>query len=54
LCYNLQIALLDMGPFSYQDEVAPKMINAGKRTATAVKRASIFSVSQPFAMIRGG
>lgn len=46
--------LLGMGPFPYEDEVDPDLINAGKQTITMVKGASIFSSAASFAMIRGG
>jgi 3-oxoacid CoA-transferase subunit B len=46
--------LLGMGPFPFEADVDPDMINAGKQTVTAVTGASIFDSAQSFAMIRGG
>lgn len=46
--------LLGMGPFPYEADVDPDMINAGKQTVTAVTGASIFDSAESFAMIRGG
>jgi len=46
--------LLGMGPFPFEGEEDPDLINAGKQTVTALPRTSYFSSADSFAMIRGG
>jgi 3-oxoacid CoA-transferase subunit B len=46
--------LLGIGPFPYEGEEDPDLINAGKQTITMIPGASIFSSADSFAMIRGG
>ena len=46
--------MLGIGPFPYDDEVDPDLINAGKQTVTTIKGSSIFGSHESFAMIRGG
>ncbi len=46
--------MLGMGPFPYEGEEDPDLINAGKQTVTELRRTSYFSSADSFAMIRGG
>ena len=46
--------MLGMGPFPFEDEVDPDLINAGKQTITELDTSSFFSSADSFAMIRGG
>ena len=46
--------MLGMGPFPYEGEEDPDLINAGKQTITELLTTSYFSSADSFAMIRGG
>ncbi len=46
--------MLGIGPFPYEGEEDPDLINAGKQTISQLASSSYFSSSDSFAMIRGG
>src|SRR6266581_5582400 len=46
--------LLGIGPFPFEGDEDPDLINAGKQTITEIKGSSYFSSAESFAMIRGG
>ncbi|WP_439118085.1 3-oxoacid CoA-transferase subunit B [Nereida ignava] len=46
--------MLGMGPFPFEGEEDPDLINAGKQTITELNRTSYFDSATSFGMIRGG
>ena len=46
--------MLGIGPFPYDDEVDPDLINAGKQTISELPQSAYFDSATSFAMIRGG
>ncbi|SET67817.1 CoA transferase subunit B [Oceanicella actignis] len=46
--------MLGIGPFPYEGEEDPDLINAGKQTITELPHSAYFDSAESFAMIRGG
>lgn len=54
ITFQSENGMLGMGPFPFEGEEDPDLINAGKQTVTILPGGSYFDSATSFAMIRGG
>ena len=54
IIFHSENGILGMGPFPYEGDEDPRIINAGKQTVTITTGGSCFDSATSFTMIRGG